>query len=430
LATFRYSAVPTGWRPSAAVPPPVAAPAPTPAIGWGRLCLQATPVVAVSFAAKLSLPPLGVLGLGIDVPLIVTATFIGLASGLLRLHRARLVMYLVMLAWLGGSQLLGGQTFSPASLVLLATLFLPLTLQLRTPGLPVPQALQALSGLAQFFAACGLLQFALQPLLGVALAYPIEHGMPQLFLIQAFNPLIPVDYGGSTLKANGVFFLEPSFFSQFVALGLLVELSLSNRLPRVALLLAGLAVSYSGTGLVVAAAGLLGLVVVKGRWDLLLLLALVLLVLVLLGDNSPLAPLMRRVSEFQSTRSSGSARFVAWIDMFQRQWWPEPSRVLFGAGAGSFMSSAALARQPTAEMSFSKMLFEYGVTGALLFFAFLVCAFNSVRAPLAFRLGLCATLLVNGAFVAFPVGIAASVLLWPSIPARRRLSHPLRKPTP
>jgi len=437
MATFRYSAVPTDWRtrPAAVVAPPT----PARASDRGRLWLQAMPLVAVTFAAKLSLPPLGVLGLGLDVPLIVVATAVGLASGLLRVHPARLLMYLVMLTWLGGSQLVSGQPFSALSLLLLATLFLPLTLQLRAPEAPdmtaapvapVTQALQALSGLAQFFAACGLLQFVMQPLLGVALAFPVEHGLPKLFLIQAFNPLIPVNYGEDMLKSNGVFFLEPSFFSQFVALGLLAELSLRNRLPRVALLVAGLAVSYSGTGLVVAAVGGLALVAVKGRWDLLLLLALVVLVLLLLGDASPLMPLLRRASEFQSTRSSGSARFVGWIDMFQRQWWPEPSRVLFGAGAGSFMPAAAVARQATAEMSFSKMLFEYGITGALLFFAFLVYAFNSVRAPLAFRLGLCATLLVNGAFVAFPVGIAASVLLWPPSAARRRFTHRYRNPSP
>ena len=38
---------------------------------------------------------------------------------------------------------------------------------------------------------------------------------------------------------------------------------------------------------------------------------------------------------------------------------------------------------------------------------------NSVPAPLAFRLGLCASLFLNGAFATFPIGIAASILLWP-----------------
>jgi len=398
------------------------------------VALQYTPIVAVTLLAKLSMPPLAPLGLGLDLPLIVGATLVGLASGLLRVHTGRLMVYLAMLAWLGCTQLFRAAPFSATSIALLATLFLPLTLQLRAPSTaadgaqrlptatpPLAGALRALSGLATFFAACGVLQFGLQYVVGPAAAFPMEHGVPASWLIEKFNPLIPVVYGGATFKSNGVFFLEPSFFSQFMALGLLLELSQRSRLWRVALLVAALAVSYSGTGLIVAAVGLLGLVVVKGRWDLLLLGALVALVLVvmgkLMGDLLPLQPILSRASEFQSVHSSGSARFVAWIDMFNLQWWPQPERVLFGAGAGSFATHAALARQPTAEMSFSKMLFEYGVTGALLFFGFLVYAFNSVRAPLGLRLGLCATLLVNGAFATFPVGIAASILLWPATAA-------------
>lgn len=433
MAVFRYAATPP-------VPGPAPAPVHSPALPsvrlarWpdaARVALQYLPILAVTLLAKLSLPPLGPMGLGMDVPLIALAVLVGLFSGLLRVHTERLMMYLAMLAWLGCTQLFRDAPFSVTSLALLATLFLPLTLRLRASTEPqqtrsgapaeppLARALQAMANLAAVFAACGVLQFALQVVVGTAAAFPVEHFVPPAWLITKFNTLIPVVDGAALLKSNGVFFLEPSFYSQFMALGLLMELSLRNRLPRVALLVAGLAVSYSGTGLIVAAVGLLGLVVVKGRWDLLLLGALAVLLLVMLDDVLPLQPLLKRATEFQSVHSSGSARFVAWIDMFNRQWWPEPGRVLFGTGAGSFASHAAVARQPTAEMSFSKMLFEYGVTGAVLFFGFLVATFNSVRAPLAFRLGLCTTLLVNGALVAFPVGIAASILLWPA-PARHR----------
>ncbi len=436
MATVRFAA------PPAFVPAPPAAPGAAPAAALegrsrSRLVLQFAPLVAVTFLAKVSVPPLGAMGLGIDVPIILAATLAGLASGVLRVHTGRLTMYLAMLAWLGGWQLFLGEPFSASSLTLLAALFLPLAMQLRPEaGSPTngtdtraatgaaadPAVLRALGvmvSLATLFAVCGLLQFVLQPWIGTTAAFPVEHLLPPAWLIQRFNMLIPVVYDGSSLKANGVFFLEPSFFSQFMALGLLLELSLRNRLRRIVLLGAALAVSYSGTGLAVAAVGLLGLVVVKGRWDVLLLGALLLLLAWLMGDALPLQPLLGRIGEFQSTHSSGSARFVAWIDMFQLQWWPDPLRVLFGAGAGSFAAQAAVARQPTAEMSFAKVLFEYGITGAVLFFGFLVYAFNSVRAPLAFRLGLCCTLLVNGALVAFPVGIAASVLLWPAAATRR-----------
>ncbi len=426
-----------------AAPPAFVPPAPAPVVPAalqarrGRLALQFAPLVAVTFLAKLAVPPLGAMGLGIDVPVILVATLAGLMSGVLQVHTARLTMYLLMLAWLGCLQLFLGEPFSAASLTLLAALFLPLTMQLRPEGgsptngadtseatgaaadPTVLRALGVMVSLATFFAVCGLLQFVLQPWIGAAAAFPVEHLVRPAWLIQKFNMLIPVGTDGSALKANGVFFLEPSFFSQFMALGLLLELSLRNRLRRIVLLGTALAVSYSGTGLAVAAAGLLGLVVVKGRWDVLLLGALLGLLAWLLGDALPLQPLLGRIGEFQSTNSSGSARFVAWIDMFELHWWPDPLRVIFGAGAGSFAAQAAVARQPTAEMSFAKVLFEYGITGAVLFFGFLVYAFNSVRAPLAFRLGLCCTLLVNGALVAFPVGIAASVLLWPAAATRR-----------
>lgn len=394
------------------------------------------PLLAVALLGKVALPPLAWLGLGIDLPLIMAAMLAGLFSGLLQVHPARLMLYLTMLVWLGCTQLFRGATFSPASMALLV-LFLPLTLQLRSPDVPpaavgaasdpLAEPMRVMGNLAAALAAVGVLQFGLQHVVGAEWAYPLEHLLSPSWMTHGFNNLIPVAFGSETLKSNGVFFLEPSFFSQFMALGLLLELSTRSRVWRVLLLVAGLAVSYSGTGLIVATVGLIGLVVVKGRWDLLLLGAVVVLVLALLDDVLPLQPLLGRASEFESVHSSGSARFVGWIDMFNQQWWPEPERVLFGAGAGSFAAYAAVARQQTAEMSFSKMLFEYGITGALLFFGFLVYAFNSVRAPLAFRLGLCTTLLVNGPFVAFPVGIAASVLLWPASSPRPLTSKPSRR---
>jgi hypothetical protein len=398
-----------------------------------RRLLQYVPLLSVVLLCKVSVPQLAWLGLGVDVPLIMAAMVAGLFSGLLQVHTARLMVYLAMLAWLGCTQLFRGAPFSATSMALLV-LFLPLTLQLRSaspPGAgagralgPPDEALHVMGTLAAALAALGVLQFGLQHVVGATWAYPLENGLSPSWMTQGFNNLIPVAYGSETLKSNGVFFLEPSFFSQFMALGLLLELSQRSRLWRVLLLVAGLAVSYSGTGLIVAAVGLVGLVVVKGRWDLLLAGAVVVLLLALLDDVLPLQPLLGRASEFESIHSSGSARFVGWIDMFNQQWWPEPARVLFGAGAGSFAPNAAVARQPTAEMSFSKILFEYGITGAALFFGFLVFAFNSVRAPLALRLGLCTTLLVNGPFVAFPVGIAASVLLWP---APTGLPHPFHR---
>jgi hypothetical protein len=390
---------------------------------WGRIALQYTPILAVTLLAKIAVPPFGKIGLGIDLPILLAAMLFGLCIGRFQVHVTRLLLYLVTIGWLGASQLLLDNPFSPSSIAFLALLFLPLTLQLRPPKVsptappateePLQASLRAMTGLAAFFALLGVLQYTLQYAIGARLAFPIEHSLPEAFITQKYNHLIPLRDGGMILKANGVFFLEPSFYSQFIGLGLVLELSMRNRPLRIALLVAGLAVAYSGTGIVVATVGIAGLVIVKRRWDVIVFVVLAALAALLLSDVLQLDRVLNRVAEFQSTRSSASARFVAWLDMLHQHWWLDGMRALFGAGAGSFSSYAVTARLTTAEMSFSKMLFEYGIVGATLFFGFLAYVLNSMPAPLAFRLGLCASLFLNGAFATFPIGIAASILLWP-----------------
>lgn len=390
---------------------------------WGRIALQYTPILAVTLLAKVAVPPFSRIGLGIDLPILLAVMLLGLCMGRFQVHVTRLLLYLLVIGWLGGSQLLLDNPFSPSSIAFLAVLFLPLTLQLR-PAKPAPieaasavepldAALRAMAGLAAFFAAVGVLQYVLQYVIGQKLAFPIENSLPQAFITQKYNHLIPIREGGEILKSNGVFFLEPSFYSQFIGLGLVLELSTRNRPLRIALMVAGLAVAYSGTGIIVATVGIAGLVIVKRRWDVIVFVTLVVLAALLLSDVLQLDRLLGRIGEFNSNRSSASARFVAWIDMLRQHWWLDGVRALFGAGSGSFSSYAVTARLATAEMSLSKMLFEYGIVGATLFFGFLVYVLNSVPAPLAFRLGLCASLFLNGAFATFPIGIAASILLWP-----------------
>ena len=387
------------------VPQPSARPRAKVRRDWGRVALQYSPILAVVLLAKIAVPPFGKIGLGIDLPILLAVMLMGLLMGRFRVHVTRLLFYLLTIGWLGGSQLLLDNPFSPSSIAFLAVLFLPLTLQLRPPKTrplepppaedPLHASLRAMAGMAAFFALLGVLQYTLQYVIGQRLAFPIEHSLPEAFITQKYNHLIPIREGGTILKANGVFFLEPSFYSQFVGLGLVLELSTRNRPLRIAVLVAGLAVAYSGTGIIVASVGIAGLVIVKRRWDVIVFVVLAALAALLLSDVLHLDRLLNRVAEFQSTRSSASARFVAWLDMLHEHWWLDGTRALFGAGAGNFSSYAVTARLATAEMSFSKMLFEYGIVGAMLFFGFLAYVLNSMPAPLAFRLGLCASLFLN-----------------------------------
>jgi hypothetical protein len=386
---------------------------------WLLIALLYTPILSSTFLSKIAVPPFGQMGLGIDIPLTLGVAFIGMLLGRFAFHTGRLMLYLLMISVVGTVHLARGELFSTSSMLFLIGLYAPYVLRLGETSPPQPDvqaegALRVFAKLATFFAACGVLQYFTQFVLGAAFAFPMEHWLPEGFLIENFNYLNPLNYGSRIYKANGIFFLEPSFFSQFTALGLLLELSLWNRRSRIALYIAALAVTYSGTGIIVAAIGLAVLVLIKQRWDLLVFGMVIAVLAVLFTEPLNLNLFAGRASEFESTRSSGFERFVAWTYMFEQHWWPDNSRVLFGAGAGSFVSFANVSRYNAAGMAFSKMLFEFGVVGAVLYFGFLIYAIHSMKAPAAFKFGLTASLFLNGAYSAFASGILLSALLWPT----------------
>ena len=96
------------------------------------------------------------------------------------------------------------------------------------------------------------------------------------FIVQHFNKQAALAYGSEVYRANGVFLLEPSFFSQVLAVAIIAELcTLGGKIPlasatRLAVFSAALFVSYSGTGVLVLAVCLPLYVVMRRRWGLLL----------------------------------------------------------------------------------------------------------------------------------------------------------------
>ena len=75
-------------------------------------------------------------------------------------------------------------------------------------------------------------------------------------LLPRFNTVIPVQHGASLFKSNGFVFIEPSTFSQFLALAIVIELAVFHSMRRFALFALAYLVTYSGTGLIVLAATL------------------------------------------------------------------------------------------------------------------------------------------------------------------------------
>lgn len=378
--------------------------------------IGAAPVVGASFVSKLAVPPLGAIGVSIVIPLLAAVSALGLVLGRLVVDVPRFVAYAIAMATLWGIQALRGETYSVLSLLMLSVLHFPYILRLD----PLPDYRKVLDGfvkIAMVLAVCGLVQFGAQFVIGPRLAFPIETLFPAELKVAMFNPLAYLEYGSSYYRANGIFMLEPSFFSQFMAVGMVVELLQRMRWRVLALLLAATLVSYSGTGLVLVAACVPLILVARGRWDLLIVggAAVVLGLAVASATRGEFVRVFfARANEFSAPGSSGFARFIGGFYLFEQFQWQDPLRTLFGFGAGSVDGYTRQANLPVSGTNILfKMVFEFGLVGAAAYFGFLACCFTRSQAPRLLKFVLILTYALGGIYIPFSHALVFGLVLWP-----------------
>jgi hypothetical protein len=186
----------------------------------------------------------------------------------------------------------------------------------------------AIAGILQFFA-----QF-----IGVEL-FAFTGILPSSILFEAgYNLQIPTGVG-SLLKSNGFFLIEPSTFSQVMAMGLIIEILAFKRIAYLALFIAGLLLSFSGTGWIVVGSFIISAGLAMGWRGIVIAGATVILLTVLLGVGSYFLPDMAaamqdRVSEISRPGTSGHLRFITPFWALDDMLTERPSAALIGLGAG------------------------------------------------------------------------------------------------
>lgn len=370
------------------------------------------PLLGGTLLSKISVPPFSKLGLGIAFLLIFLAMGLGLLSGRMRFDARRTAFFLSLIGFIGAVHVLRAEEFSLSSMLLLVALHAAYVFHLPRAGDNTGRALAFFLRLATFLAWCGIVQFFSQFVIPAKFVFPIENFVPALFRVELFNSQGPLSYGSEIYRANGVFLLEPSFFSQLLAVAIVTELCTLNRVKRLLVYGLALVVSYSGTGIMVLAVCLPVLVVARRRWDLVALGLAALLVLLAFGEALNLDLFAQRAGEFTATRSSAFARFVGGFYLFEQFLWDDPLRALFGFGAGSYKLFAARAIYPAAEMALFKMVLEFGLIGSVLYFGFLYYCVAVSSAPALVRVAIGMTYLLNGNYVPFMHGLALSLLVW------------------
>jgi hypothetical protein len=393
---------------------------------WLPFALLATPLIGATFLSKFAIPPFGKQGIGISLFILLGAVIAGTVGGGMRIEPRRLTLYFMLVGSLGLIQILQPEAFSPLSLLLLVAVHLPyvVTVPHSDDG---DRIVELFLGIATILALLGIAQYGLQFFVDPSLLFPIENFVPDTLIVQHFNHQAAMEYGSHEFRANGVFMLEPSFFSQLLAVAVIAEWCTRARMTRLAIFGLALIASFSGTGIVVLAICLPLCLVAQRRWGLLLTGVVAAVAIVLVHEYVHEIRILSRAGEFSSTHSSGYSRFVAGFYLFEQFLWHEPWRALFGYGAGAFTNYASRGQSGGDEMALFKIVIEFGLVGAVAYFGFLFCCLFYSPAPRVLILAVAITYFLNGIYTPFAHGLALSLLLWKPVPDNERRGHWLGK---
>lgn len=213
----------------------------------------------------------------------------------------------------------------------------------------------------------GILQFIFQ-LTGLGFFDPLTL-LPENFLQQGYLTTYSISYGSDIMKSNGAFYLEPSLFSQFLAISIVIELILFKRWIRIGILAVALLFTFSGTGLMLLAFFLIPIIFTLKPKQTILILLLGFSVGFIFFTSEYGANTLVRTQEYKSSTSSFSIRF---INPFNAVVDSENSKIIFGHGAGS--SDSTIYNYPTNFTVIPKLWYEYGFVPMILFL-FFICNF-------------------------------------------------------
>jgi tetratricopeptide (TPR) repeat protein len=260
--------------------------------------------------------------------------------------------------------------FSPPSLLLILVGYVGFVFRLYGTRDDFLGTLMIFRQIMSALAAIGLIQFLIQPVIGVRWMFPFDQLLSENWFLADFNLIIPLYDNASLYKSNGLFFLEPSLFSQFLAIAAIIELLYFHNRIRLVLIVSAMFVSFSGTGLSLLALFGPMAILAKRDWKSLGLGLVGVAVLALFGGYIQVDAFLNRASEFSNPHSSGFARFISPFWILCDYMMQTTGGILFGFGPGSLSqvmhSTGYLAHDP----SWFKMMFEYGALGMVAFFIF------------------------------------------------------------
>ena len=388
-------------------------------------------IIGATFFQKIAIPLGGGEEFFFGYFLMLGLTAYGFLSKRLEIRALNLWFVMVMCFGMSVSQLLGNSSPSLLS-------FLPLLLGhvhyafclkngMIRPGIQFEffQKIMLIIGVL------GIAQYFLQFVIGMNWAFFMDTMFPKDFYKKGFNGLNEISYGSTIIKSNGVFFLEPSMLSQFMALAIIIELLYFNNLKRLAVYILTIAVTFSGTGIIMLFAVVPFLILKKKKFFLFFALTILFVSAPIWAPYVGLEKQIERATEITDERTSGYARFISMVPFIRDNILPETDTFLFGRGSGSIPWDDGFVLKVDYEIfnpSWAKLMFEYGVIGSLFYMIFILYIFKSSKVSGFIKVGLFVQFILLGEYIIPPTvhGIIIGLLVWPSIDSLEKFNQSIK----
>jgi hypothetical protein len=403
---------------SSTLPIPAAHPAISVHGGIRATQLFAAATLIISLFLQRFALPVGSQSVDLVGPLGLLLALYELHRGTLVLHRRRLILFALLALWAvvgAACQTLHPNAYGvPLDLnslaqFLLLTGFATLSFARAVGEEPF---LRGAADILAVVAGAGIIQFVLQ-FLGAGL-FAFSGLLPERLLFESgYNVQIPAGIGDA-LKSNGFFLLEPSIFSQVMAMALIVEALAARRRWHLALFAIALVLSFSGTGWIVLGSFLLSVGARLGRRGLVVGASVTATILLLLACVLLIAPetasvFSDRFAEFSEPGTSANLRFATPLHLLRDVLAREGNAWLIGIGPGA-SERLDLAYDYNVNTPI-KILLEYGLPAVVLYVALFLTA-ERTRLQSALVVPAIVLLLLTGGYQEFaPILFPISLLI-------------------
>lgn len=322
-----------------------------------------TALFASIFLQRFALP-IGQAGIAANLFVTLLALAALAARGVFVVDLARAGLLFVFLACVWVSAFINAGHASVPSAMLVMVIYLPFALALRAPHGVFQACIRAYQTMVLVCALCGIAQYLAQFVIKSDYLFTFEGLFPDSILLHHFGNQQPLYYGSQIFKSNGFFLVEPSTFSQYLALAILFEVLFFGGLSlRMVAYGVALPLSYSGTGLIVLILLMPWVLLQQRAYKTIGLLVVLVIIALATGKSWHMDALIRRVSEFGYENTSATARYIAAAWLIADKLLPYPQDLLFGYGPGAFFQYTKDVAHETHDPVWAKLLFEYGLFG-------------------------------------------------------------------